>query len=60
MKRTAINCANYLVDGKCDDWIIKIFSAKEHIPDKKIEFWGISESNKADEICSKCQNFESK
>lgn len=51
-------CKNYLIDAKCDQWIID-----NHKPDEDPEVNGISVdelNKKTDLICSECKNFAEK
>ena len=54
---TINQCKNFLITGQCDEWIIEKFQLKE-FKGEKIDYLTTADYEKADEICSKCQNFE--
>ena len=52
-------CNNFLIPSKCDKWIIDKFIAKEPI-EGRIDYLTTSDYERADQICSKCSNFNPK
>lgn len=51
------NCDNFLIPGKCNKWIIDKFETKEFLG--KIDYPTDANYKTADQICTKCPNFES-
>jgi len=59
LKKSFINCRNFLIDDKCNAWIIDTFEMKEYNTEE-ISYNSIEDMPKADEICAKCKNFNDK
>ncbi len=51
-------CRNFLVEGKCDPWIISRFKNDEFIAGQDELL--ISDAENTDEICFECANFKLK
>ncbi|MBW1720956.1 MAG: hypothetical protein JRH13_06190 [Deltaproteobacteria bacterium] len=55
MARTE-ECRNFLVEGKCDSWIIARFKNNEFITGR--DRMGFSDADITEEICLNCPNFK--
>jgi len=60
LERSLIICENFLINRYCNPWVIDKFEFKEFDPQKGISYNDINDLSKADEICSKCNNFKPK
>lgn len=57
IERSFINCRNFLIDDKCNPWIIDKFEFKEIKTGEEIPYLNNSDLLEADKICSGCDNF---
>lgn len=53
-------CQNFLVEGKCDRWIISRFKNDEFIAGQDEDESFLSDAEITDEICLDCPNFKLK
>ncbi len=53
-------CQNFLVEGRCDRWIISRFKNDEFIAGQDEDELFVSDAEMADEICLDCPNFKLK
>ena len=51
-------CDNFLVVGKCNDWIISRFKKNDYIAVQ--DYSGATDEEITDEICSECPHFKVK
>lgn len=51
-------CKNFLIEGKCEKWIIDHFKLGKHADG--VDQMGKTASEEAEEICAACENFDRK
>lgn len=57
IERSFLNCDNFLVDNKCNPWVIDKLEFKEIMPGQETTYFTGTDLLKVDIICSKCPNF---
>lgn len=57
LERSFLNCDNFLVDNKCNPWVIEKLELKEIRPGQETPYFNSADLLEVDKICEKCDKF---
>ena len=57
LERSFLNCDNFLVDNRCDPWVIDKLEFKEIRPGQETPYFNSADLLEVDKICAKCGMF---
>lgn len=60
IERSFLNCDNFLVDNKCNPWVIDKLEFKEIMPGQETPYFNSADLLEVDKICAECDKLMEK